>query len=189
MKSVTRRAIVLGALATSVANDATAAEAAFGPKVGSKAPAAGILLDQSGTPRTLDKLSGRKGLVLMFYRSAAWCPYCQAQLITMNDGAAEIKERGYNIVGISYEPPAVNLEFTKRRSISYTLLSDPGSKIIDTWGLRDPQYAPGSKAYGVPRPIIFVIDRKGIVRASIARERFQERPPVTEVVEALDGLH
>ena len=34
----------------------------------------------------------------------------------------------------------------------------------DRWGLRDPQYPPGNRAHGVPRPVIYVIDRQGIVR-------------------------
>lgn len=64
-----------------------AAPAAAFPAVGDKAPAvAGT--DINGNARTLKQLAGRKGSVLMFFRSASWCPYCKAQLIAMNDIAA-----------------------------------------------------------------------------------------------------
>ncbi len=164
------------------------AEATFGPKPGTRAPDIGALLDQNSTPRKLPALAGKKGVVLMFYRSAGWCPFCQAQLIAMNEGAAEIEKRGYKIVGIAYDEPAVAKAFSDRRQIGYPLLSDPKSEVIERWGLRDPQYKPGAKAYGVPRPIIFVIDAKNIIRASLAEETFQKRPPVSVVIEAIDSL-
>ena len=174
-------------IALSLAGSALA-DAPFGPKVGSKAPDLGVLSDQAGKPQTLKGLAGKKGTVLVFYRSAGWCPYCQAQLMAMNAGAADIESRGYKIVGLAYDTPEVAKAFTDRRAITYTLLSDPKSEVIDRWGLRDPQYKQGSRAYGVPRPAIFVIDRKGKIRASLAEETYQKRPPVAEVVKALDGI-
>jgi peroxiredoxin len=164
------------------------ADAPFGPKVGTRAPPVDRLADQTGRKRRLLDMAGDKGLVLMFFRSAAWCPYCQAQLIAMNEGLGEIEQRGYRLVGISYDKPSVNAEFTARRHIGFALLSDPGSKTIDGWGLRDSEYPPGNLAYGVPRPIIFVLDRSGRIRASLAEETYRKRPPVSEVLKALDGL-
>ena len=184
-----RRTMVLAAaLACAGLAGAAQADATFGPKVGARAPDVGALPDQDGKARTLKDLAGKKGVVLMFYRSAAWCPFCQAQLIAMNGGAAEIEARGYRIVGVSYDAPDVLKAFTDKRGISYSLLSDPKSDVIDRWGLRDPQYKQGSRAYGVPRPAIFVIDRKGVIRASLAEETYLKRPPVAEVVKALDAV-
>lgn len=187
--SASRRTALIGALLFALAPVAAArADAPFGPRVGERAPDIGALLDQNGAPRRLADLAGRKGVVLMFYRSAGWCPFCQAQLMSMNSGAAEIEQRGYRIVGLAYDKPDVAKAFADRRGITYPLLSDPTSAVIDRWGLRDPQYKEGSRAYGVPRPAIFVIDRKGRIRASLAEETYQKRPPLAEVVRALDGV-
>jgi len=184
-----RRAILaVAAFATLAFGAAARADAPFGPKVGTRAPDVGVLADQAGRMHAVRDLAGPKGVVLMFFRSAEWCPFCQAQLIAMNGGAAEIERRGYRIVGVSYDDPSKTKAFAERRGISYELLSDPGSKVIDGWGLRDPQYPPGHRAYGVPRPAIFIIDRKGVIRASLAEETYQKRPPVAEVLKALDGI-
>jgi peroxiredoxin len=186
---IDRRMMLAGTTALALfAGSANAAQAAFGPKVGSKAPSIGPLPDQNGAPRTLADLSGEKGVVLMFFRSASWCPYCQAQLIAMNDAASAFGKRGYKIVALSYDAPAATKTFAERRAIAFPLLSDEKSKVIDQWGLRDPQYAPGSYAYGVPRAIIFVIDRAGVVRASLAEEVYQKRPPVSAVLSAIDAI-
>lgn len=160
----------------------------LGPATGTKVPSIGMPQDETGKPRALESLMGEKGVVLFFFRSAAWCPYCQLQLMDLNGGLAAIEKRGYRLAGISYEPPAVDANFIKERGLKYTLLSDPKSQIIDRYKLRDPQYKKGSRAYGVPQPIIFVLDREGVVKAKLYEDTFQKRPPVGLVVEMLDKL-
>jgi peroxiredoxin len=160
----------------------------LGPAINTVAPAIGTPSDQTGTPRSLDSLMGNKGLVLFFFRSAAWCPYCQAQLMDLNSGIAEIEKRGYRLAGLSYDAPKVLADFIEKRAIKYTLLSDPKSEVIDRYGLRDPQYPPGNLAYGVPRPIIFVLDRKGTIKAKLYEDTYKKRPPVGLVIETLDRL-
>jgi peroxiredoxin len=160
----------------------------LGPPVGTKAPDIGTRLDQTGKPRTLADLMSKNGLVLLFFRSADWCPFCKAQLIDVNGGVAEIEKRGYGVAALSYDSPEILAAFTAKRNIAYTLLSDPKSEVIDLYKLRDPQYPPGNRAYGVPRPIIFVLDPDGIIKAKLYEESFKDRPPVTAVISKLDAL-
>jgi len=68
------------------------------------------------------------------------------------------------------------------------LLSDPQSEVIDRYGLRDPAYPPGNRAYGVPRPIIFFVDREGTIRSKLYEESFKNRPPLKLVVDTLARL-
>lgn len=160
----------------------------LGPPTGTKAPAIGTPLDQSGKPRSIESLMGDKGLVLFFFRSADWCPYCQAQMMDLNTGISQIEMRGYRMAGISYDSPQILATFIERRGIRYTLLSDPKSEVIDRYGLRDPQYPPGNRAYGVPRPIIFILDRNGIIRDKLYEATYTKRPPVGLVIETLDKI-
>ena len=106
----------------------------------------------------------------------------------LNASLKQFKDRGYNLAGISYEDPAKNAAFISERNIGYTLLSDPGSKIIDRFELRDPQYKQGSMAYGVPRPIIFILDRHGVIKAKLYEDTFKERPPAALVVKTLNSI-
>jgi peroxiredoxin len=158
----------------------------LGPAVGKVAPTIGAPPDNTGTPRSLKSLAGPKGTVLFFFRAASWCPYCQAQLIDFNNGFGEIKRQGYGLAGISYEPPEKNAAFIAEHKIGFPLLSDLGSKIIDRYGLRDPQYKEGSRAYGVPQPIIFILDNSGVIKAKLYEDSFRKRPPVQLVIETLD---
>ena len=158
------------------------------PAPGEKAPSISAA-DSNGKPQSLRSLAGRKGTVVVFFRSAEWCPFCKAQLIAMNaDAAQPLADRGYALVGLSYDQPAILAKFAAERKISWPLLSDQQSRVIDTWGLRDPAYAAGSRAYGVPRPAIYVIDRKGVITARLMEDDYRKRPPATAVITAIDAL-
>ncbi len=160
----------------------------LGPATGTKAPDIGTPLDQASQPRALASLMGENGVVLFFYRSAAWCPYCQAQLIDLETGRADIEKRGYRLAGVSYDAPEILAAFVAKRQLGYALLSDPKSEIIDRYDLRDPQYAQGNPAYGVPRPIIFIPSRDGTIKAKLFEDAFKKRPPVGLVIETLDKV-
>lgn len=160
-----------------------------GPAVGAAAPAlAAGVVDARGKPVTLTSIRGSKGTVLVFFRSVKWCPYCQRQIIDFKDAAAPLAQRGYTLAAISYDPPEVLTTFATKQGVGYTLLSDPRSATIDRWKLRDPQYAPESFAYGVPKPAIFVLDAKGVVRAKLAEDGYKVRPTVASVLAAVDGV-
>lgn len=171
-----------------IALSVIAAPAFAYPAVGDKAPAV-TGTDIAGKTRTLKQVAGRKGTVLMFFRSASWCPYCKAQLIAMNEKAAEgLASRGYALVGLSYDSPDVLAKFAVERKVSWPLLSDPQSKVIDGWQLRDPAYPPGNRAHGVPLASVYVIDRKGIIRARLMEANYRVRPQPEAVLAAVDAL-
>jgi len=179
-------AALLGLLVSSVSQVNAAQE--LGPQVGARVPDIGSPPDQNGAPRTLQSLMGQNGLVLFFFRSADWCPYCQAQMVDLNTAVAAIERRGYRMAGISYDSPQILKTFIERRQIGYTLLSDPRSDIITRYGLRDPQYPPGSPAYGVPRPVIFILDKTGTIKATLYEETYQKRPPASLVISTIDKV-
>jgi len=62
-------------------------------------------------------------------------------------------------------------------------LSDPGSKTIDAWGLRNRE-ATGRSA-GIPYPGTFVIDRSGIVVSRSFEEAYQERDTAASILAGL----
>jgi len=176
--------LVAAAILTAVAS---ATPIDVGPAVGATVPALSAV-DAMSQPQTIASISAEKGVVLVFVRSAAWCPFCQKQLIELKDAQAPLATRGYALAAISYDDASVLQGFAEEREIAYTLLSDKGSVTIDAFGLRDPQYPADSKAAGVPLPAIFVLSPDGVVKAKLAEEGFKTRPPVTAVLEAIDAL-
>ncbi len=164
-----------------------AAPVDIGPAVGSRIPALAAQTT-SGTAASLRSIEGKKGTVLVFFRSAKWCPYCQRQLIDLKALQGPIETRGYRLAAISYDPPEVLARFASEHGIGYALLSDSKSAMIDAFKLRDPQYPVDSFAYGVPKPAIFVVGPDGRVKAKLAEEGYKVRPGNDAVVAAIDGL-
>lgn len=184
MKTMARIA-VLALLAALPSLPAGALE--VGPAVGARAPALSAR-DAAGAPVSLARIAGPRGVVLVFVRSAKWCPYCQAQLLSLKEAVDPLASRGFRIAALSYDSPAILAGFAKARGIPYDLLSDEGSVTIDAFGLRDPAYKPGHYAHGVPQPAIFVLAPNGTVLAKLAEEGFRTRPTNEAVLEAVDRL-
>lgn len=166
---------------------ATAAAWDVGPSVGAKVPAIHAT-DLTGAPVSLKDLSGKNGVVLVFFRSAKWCPYCQKQLMDMNAAPTPLAARGYKLAAISYDPADVLSGFTEKRGLTYPLVSDTGSVTIDAWKLRDIRYKPDSFAWGVPYASIYVISPKGVLQAKLAEEDYKVRPELSVLLAAIDGL-
>ncbi len=159
-----------------------------GIAVNAKAPVRLALQDSAGNETTLASQMGQNGLVLLLVRSAGWCPYCKAQLIQTVQIEEAVAQRGYALASLSYDEPDVLAGFKADRDIGYAMLSDPHSRMIDALELRDPQYGPDSKAYGVPLAAILVLAADGTVKAKHVSDDFRRRPKNDDVLAMIDGV-
>lgn len=160
----------------------------IGPAVGAAIPQPFVVYDSTGAEKRFADLVGAKGAVLVFVRSAAWCLYCIQQLRDIEKVAAPLSERGYALVSVSYDAPDVLAGFAKKFGVTYKMMSDRESAMIDAFKIRDPQYKEGSRAYGVPMPGIFVVDTKGVVQAKLAEDGYKVRPPSEAIIESVEGV-
>ena len=68
------------------------------------------------------------------------------------------------------------------------MLSDPGHRVIDGYGLRDPAYTE-QKFDGIPYPAVYLIDRAGRVAWAKIHQDYKQRPSIQEIRAALDSLN
>ncbi len=71
---------------------------------------------------------------------------------------------------------------TDGRVLDYPLLSDPGHRVIDRYGLLNPS------GRGWPHPTAYVIDRKGMVRWKFTEVNYKIRPTNAMILEALSRV-
>ncbi len=159
-----------------------------GPDVGTNIPANFNGQDAKGNDVTYADVAGERGLVLGFVRSASWCPFCQTQMKDLQNIAADLKGRGYELAVMSYDAPKVLDQFAKKQNITYTLLSDDGSEMINALGIRETSYKEDSMAYGVPKPVIFIIDSNGKIEGKLAMEGYRDRPPLEDVMAEVNRI-
>lgn len=156
----------------------------IGLQPGVKAPEI-ALADQTGKPQTLSTLTGPNGLLLLFFRSADWCPFCKGQLVDLERAQKLFTAKGINVAGVSYDSPQVLAQFSQRKSITYPLLSDSGSKLIDAFGIRNVE-ATGTQA-GIPVPGYYLLDKQGVIDKTFFEEGYINRLTANNVYQNVFG--
>ena len=103
-------------------------------------------------------------------------------MVQLQGDLKTIEQAGVQLVGVSYDDPAVLKRFSDKSKITFPLLSDPESKTIDAYHIRNE--AAKGKAVGVPNPGTFIVDQDGVIRAKIFLEGFRDRHTTDALVDA-----
>ncbi|GAB3714888.1 peroxiredoxin family protein [Flavobacterium koreense] len=105
-----------------------------------------------------------KKTVLIIYRGG-WCPYCNSQLMEMQEIENQIIALGYQIVAISPDSPKFLKETTKEDKLNYQLFSDSDGKFSEALGIafkRDKpkldKYSEGKNPGFLPVPAVYILD-------------------------------
>lgn len=168
-------------------------------KPGSLAPAF-ELPDHGGKPLSSAALLSSGPLALIFFRGR-WCPFCVAQLESMNEVVAEISAMGGHLAAISPQTVHQSSLMHDQHGLRFPLLSDSGNNLARQFGLvyRVPEFQQsiyrksftnlpfinGEDSWELPIPAAFVIQPDGHISWSHARADYTERPEPAEILAAL----
>jgi peroxiredoxin len=177
----------------------------LGPQVGQLVPDF-RLGDQNGKVWTRASIMGPKGALLLFYRSADWCPYCKTQLVDLQNRVDQLRGQGLGVAAISYDPVPILADFANRRHITFPLLSDVGSATIKAFGILNPlpalafgpdkddpevmaelrQYVSGGRPNpswaGIAFPGTFILDPQGRVTSRFFEDYYVERTTFSNIL-------
>lgn len=157
--------------------------ATIGPAIGSELPDFAAVRSDDAEVAFAD-ISGENGAVLVFSRSLEWCPFCTKQAVELNSVATTMSEAGWPMSLITYDSVEILADYKASEDISYTLLSDTDSAMIDAFGLRNTEVTAGSRFDGIPHPAIVFIRADGTVVKMLREEGFRVRPE-TELLPAI----
>jgi peroxiredoxin len=155
-----------------------------GLEPGAHAPAF-TLKDSAGKTQNLSSLSGPNGLLLLFFRSADWCPFCKGQLVDLESQHSAFEAKGIHVAAVSYDSAAILADFAHRRAITYPLLADPSSSLIDAFGIRNPQ-GTGMQT-GIPYPGYYLIRKDGTIEKRFFETAYVNRLTASNVYGNLFG--
>ena len=94
----------------------------------------------------------------------------------------ELRSKGLAVAVITYDSMAILADFSRRRGITFPLLSDQGSATIKSYGLLNTTVDAASTNYGIPFPGTFLVNRQGVVTARFFEEAYQERNTVASIL-------
>lgn len=106
----------------------------------------------------------------------------------LQQNAKEFEKIGLNVVGLSYDSPAVLKNFAERKGIHFPLLSDPESKVITQLGILNEDVPKGSPFFGIPHPGTFIVDKAGRVTAKYFEEDFKQRYTAADILVQRYGI-
>jgi peroxiredoxin len=126
--------------------------------------------------------------------------------VELQGRVGELRKNGIGLAVISYDPPEILADFSKRQGITFPLLSDVGSATIKRYGIlntvieealgpngKDPAVLADLQRYvtvtqaserfrGIPFPGTFVLDRRGRVTARFFEDYYWERNTVSNIM-------
>ena len=158
------------------------------------------LQDHDGKKAFSSELLIKGRLVLCFIRGR-WCPFCVAQMETINLILPQIEQAGATLAAIS--PQTVQQSFFMRdqHKLRFPFLSDAGNKVARefalTYRVPDEQkaiyqrsfvnlpFVNGDASWELPVPATYIIDRDSTVLYASANEDYTDRPEPEEIVRLL----
>lgn len=139
--------------------------------------------DQDGKPLSLADFKGKK-VVLYFYPEDD-TPTCTVEACNLRDNYSLLQKKGMVVLGVSPDDEKKHKKFEQKFNLPFSLVADPGKKIIDRYGVWGEKNLYGRKYMGLRRTT-FLIDEKGIIRKIFKSPRSKIHSE--EIINAWDAL-
>ena len=139
-------------------------------KEGDKAPDFKVV-NELGEEMTLADFSGKK-LVLYFYPKDS-TPGCTAESCNLRDHYADLKTKGFEVLGVSADNEASHQKFIKKHELPFHLLADTEKEVLNAYGVWGPKKFMGRTFDGIHRTT-FVIDENGMIERIFTKVKTKE---------------
>jgi thioredoxin-dependent peroxiredoxin len=121
------------------------------------------LPDADGAPVSLSSLRGRR--VVVYFYPAAMTPGCTKEAVGFQDQLKALDAAGVAVLGISPDEPPKLAKFRERDSLTFPLLSDSDTEVLQAYGAYGEKKLYGKTIVGVIRST-FIVDADGKVEKS-----------------------
>lgn len=127
--------------------------------VGEKAPEV-LGTNENGQEILLSNYKGKK-IVLYFYPKDN-TPGCTAEACSLRDHYNELREAGYEVIGVSVDSAASHQKFITKHELPFTLIADTNKTLVEAMGVWGEKTMCGRKYMGTFRTT-FIINEDGII--------------------------
>ena len=138
--------------------------------IGDKAPNFEVK-DQDGNKINLSDYLGRK--VILYFYPKDQTPGCTAQSCNLRDNYEELKNAGYEVLGISSDSEKSHQRFIAKQNLPFTLLADEDKKVHSLFGTWAEKKMYGRTYMGTLRTT-FIIDEKGVIADIISKVKTKD---------------
>ena len=128
-------------------------------EIGSKAPEV-LGHDENGNEVRLSQFKGKK-LVLYFYPKDLTSG-CTTQACNLRDNYEELKNQGYEVVGVSINDEKSHKKFIEKNNLPFPLIADVDQTLVQQFGVWGEKSMYGRKYFGTFRTT-FIINEEGVI--------------------------
>lgn len=127
--------------------------------------------DQNGNTVSLNDFKGKK--VILYFYPKDMTPGCTKEACNLRDHNSELKEKGFEIVGVSADDEKKHAKFAEKYDLNFPLLADTEKEVIQAYGVWGPKTFMGKTRDGIHRTT-FVIDENGVIEHVIKKVKTKE---------------
>ncbi|WP_046744730.1 thioredoxin-dependent thiol peroxidase [Kordia zhangzhouensis] len=127
--------------------------------------------DQDGNPVSLSDYKGKK-LIVFFYPKAS-TPGCTAEACNLRDNYTELKNKGFELLGVSADSEKRQTNFKNKYDFPFPLLADENKEVIEAFGVWGEKKFMGRVYDGIHRKT-FLINENGVVEHVIDKVKTKE---------------
>ncbi len=152
------------------------------PEAGDLAPEI-ALPDETGAVHRLADQRGRWTIVYFYPKDDT--PGCTKEACGFRDYWKDLQKAGVVVLGVSPDDGESHRDFIRKYKLPFTLLSDPGRKLMTDWGAYGEKMMYGKKTVGTIRSSVW-IGRDGVVKKHWKKVADASKHPL-QALETLRG--
>ncbi|HOS45392.1 MAG TPA: thioredoxin-dependent thiol peroxidase [Paludibacter sp.] len=147
-------------------------------QIGDQAPEI-LGINQDGQEIKLSDYAGKK-IVLYFYPKDN-TPGCTAQACNLRDNYEELKQAGYEVIGVSTDSQKSHQGFIAKHNLPFNLIADTDKKLSTLFGTWGEKSMYGRKYMGMFRTT-FIIDEKGVIEKMISPKQVKTKDHAAQIL-------
>ena len=141
------------------------------------------LADQFGNRVSLSDFLGKK-VVLYFYPKDNTSG-CTAEACSLRDNYSALKEKGYEVIGVSTDSAASHQKFIDKHELPFTLIADTDKKLVEAMGVWGEKSMCGKKYMGTFRTT-FLLNEEGIVEKVFSPKEVKTKTHGEQILKVIE---
>lgn len=146
--------------------------------IGDKAPDL-LGINEKGEEVRLKQYIGKK-IVLYFYPKDN-TPGCTAEACSLRDHYTELRNAGYEVIGVSVDNEKSHQKFIEKNDLPFTLIADTEKKLVEYFGVWGEKKMAGHTYMGIFRTT-FIINEQGIVERIISPKEIKTKEHAQQIL-------
>ena len=118
-------------------------------------------IDHKGEKQSLNQFLGKK--VILYFYPRDNTPGCNAEACNLRDNYQDLKDRGFEVIGVSADSEKSHDKFRSKFDLPFYLISDTEKKVLKNYGVWGEKKMMGRTYMGIHR-LTFIIDEKGFIQ-------------------------